>query len=150
MSTVGPAKMIFESNLKTNLDEADRVYNSINALIDRHIAANGISAPEGGVYTPVWEPKEERTELDFASGAVSAIVWATGFTPDWSYVRLPIFDGTGYPAHRRGVTNVPGAYVLGLPWLWTWGSGRFLSVGRDAEYVVKQEAVRRDMVQAAE
>ena len=71
------------------------------------------------------------------SRAASAlIVWATGFTPDWSYVRLPIFDGSGYPVNRRGVTSVPGVFVLGLPWLWTWGSGRFLSVGRDAESVV--------------
>ena len=70
------------------------------------------------------------------------MVWATGFTPDWSYVRLPIFDGTGYPAHRHGVTTIPGVYVIGLPWLWTWGSGRFLSVGRDAEFVVQQECSR--------
>ena len=78
------------------------------------------------------------------------MVWATGFSADWSYVRLPIFDGTGYPANRRGVTSVPGVYVLGLPWLWTWGSGRFLSVGRDAEAVVSAEVARRNMVQAAE
>jgi putative flavoprotein involved in K+ transport len=77
------------------------------------------------------------------------VVWATGFTPDWSYVRLPIFDGTGYPAHRHGVTTVPGVYVVGLPWLWTWGSGRFLSVGRDAEFVVQQEYSRAS-AQAAE
>ena len=56
--------------------------------------------------------------------------------------RLPIFDGNGYPVHRRGVTAVDGVYVLGLPWLWTWGSGRFLSVGRDAEHVVGHLAAR--------
>jgi putative flavoprotein involved in K+ transport len=50
-------------------------------------------------------------------------------------VRLPLFDGRGYPSHERGVTREPGFYVLGLPWLHTWGSGRFVGVGRDAEYL---------------
>jgi putative flavoprotein involved in K+ transport len=147
---VEKGRMIFEQNLRANLDEADRVYNGINALIDKYIAEKGVSAPEGGAYKPVWQPDDEPAELDLVAAGVAAVVWATGFTADWSYVRLPIFDGTGYPANRRGVTSVPGVYVLGLPWLWTWGSGRFLSVGRDAEAVVNAELERRNMVQAAE
>jgi putative flavoprotein involved in K+ transport len=150
LASVAKGRMIFEPNLRANLDEADRVYNGINALIDKHIADKGVSAPEGGVYKPVWQPGDEPAELDLVAAGVAAVVWATGFSADWSYVRLPIFDGTGYPANRRGVTSVPGVYVLGLPWLWTWGSGRFLSVGRDAEAVVSAEVARRNMVQAAE
>lgn len=64
-------------------------------------------------------------------------------------MRLPIFDGTGYPMHRRGVMATPGFYVVGLPWLWTRGSGRFLSVGRDAEHVVQHMLQRRRMGAAA-
>jgi len=135
--------MAFEPNLKANLDGADRVYNGINALIDRHIEAQGLEAPPASIYEPVWAPESEPTSLDLAKAGVSAIVWATGFTADWSYVQLPIFDGTGYPVHQRGVTGVSGVYVLGLPWLWTWGSGRFLSVGRDAEFLVRSEMARR-------
>lgn len=133
---VSGGKMLFEPNLKANLDAADRVYNGINALIDRYIAEHGIDAPPPSVYTPEWEPAQETTELDLAAEGITSVVWATGFRPNWAFVGLPIFDGTGYPVHRRGVTDVPGLYVLGLPWLWTWGSGRFLSVGRDAEHVV--------------
>lgn len=140
LDDVRAGRMIFAPNLTANLDAADRVYNGINALIDRHIAQAGISAPPPSVYAPLWTPRTEPAELDLAQ--VGAIVWATGFTPDWSYARLPIFDGTGYPVHRRGVTGVAGAYVAGLPWLWTWGSGRFLSVGRDAEFLVAQETRR--------
>jgi putative flavoprotein involved in K+ transport len=140
LNDVRSGRMIFEPNLAANLDAADRVYNGINALIDRHIAEKGVAAPPPSVYTPVWTPAAEPRALDLAD--VGSIVWATGFTPDWSYVNLPIFDGTGYPVHRRGVTGVDGVYVIGLPWLWTWGSGRFLSVGRDAEHLVARE-VRR-------
>jgi putative flavoprotein involved in K+ transport len=142
MTDVAAGKMLFEPNLKRNLDGADRVYNGINALIDRHIAEKGIDAPEGGPYVPLWEPEGETIELDLDAQGITGVVWATGFTPDWSYVGLPIFDGTGYPFQRRGVTGIDGVYVLGLPWLWTWGSGRFLAVGKDAEYVVDHLAVR--------
>lgn len=144
MSGVAGGKMLFEPNLKANLDAADRVYNGINALIDRYIAEKGISAPPASVYEPVWEPETEPTALDLNSAGVTSVIWATGFRPDWSFVGLPIFDGTGYPVHKRGVTDVPGLYVLGLPWLWTWGSGRFLGVGRDAEHVVAHLAARRE------
>ncbi|MBY5758005.1 MSMEG_0569 family flavin-dependent oxidoreductase [Rhizobium leguminosarum] len=143
MSGVAAGRMLFEPNLKANLDGADRVYNGINALIDRHIAENGIEAPAGSSYVPVWEPEAEIAELDLKAEGITSVIWATGFSPDWSFVGLPIFDGNAYPVHRRGVTAVDGVYVLGLPWLWTWGSGRFLSVGRDAEHVVGHLAARR-------
>jgi putative flavoprotein involved in K+ transport len=42
----------------------------------------------------------------------------------------------------RGVTPVPGVYFLGLPWLYTWGSGRFSGVARDAEYLAEHIKVR--------
>lgn len=135
MTGVSEGRMQFEPNLKANLDAADRVYNGINALIDKHIAQNGIEAPEPSVYQPLWEPESEPAALDLAAEGVTSVIWATGFTPDWSYVGLPIFDGTGYPVQKRGVTGVDGVYVLGLPWLWTWGSGRFLAVGKDAEHI---------------
>jgi putative flavoprotein involved in K+ transport len=142
METVSGGRMIFEPNLKANLDGADRVYNGINALIDRYISEKSIDAPEGTPYSPLWEPQGEITELDLRAEGITSVIWATGFRPDWSFVGLPIFDGNAYPVHRRGVTALDGIYVLGLPWLWTWGSGRFLAVGRDAEHVVGQLADR--------
>ncbi|QWW68832.1 MSMEG_0569 family flavin-dependent oxidoreductase [Rhizobium sp. WYJ-E13] len=140
MEGVSAGRMLFDANLKSNLDNADRVYNGINALIDRHIAEKCIDAPPASVYVPLWEPDSEPAELDLKAEGITSVIWATGFSPDWSYVGLPIFDGTGYPVQRRGVTGIDGVYVLGLPWLWTWGSGRFLAVGKDAEHVVNHLA----------
>jgi putative flavoprotein involved in K+ transport len=150
VSNVENGQMIFDPNLGANLDEADRVYNGINELIDKHIARANASAPAAQRYNAVWRPDSEPKELDLIAAGVSTVIWATGFTPDWSYVQAPIFDKTGYPINRRGVTSVPGVYVVGLPWLWTWGSGRFLSVGRDAESVVGAEVERRRVLHAAE
>lgn len=108
----------------------------INDAIDRHIAARGIDAPPGLPYRPCWEPDRDGPgELDLDALGIRTVVWATGFRSDWSMVKLPAFDGTGYPTHDRGVTAVHGLYVIGLPWLHTWGSGRFAGVGRDARHI---------------
>ena len=66
------------------------------------------------------------------------MIWCIGFKPDFGWVDAPIFNGRGQPVHHRGVTPQPGLYVLGLPWLHTWGSGRFSGVARDALYLAEQ------------
>ena len=139
----------FADDLTKNLDNADRVYNGICALIDDHIARNAIEAPASPHYQPVWRPTDAPTELDPAKSAISTVIWTTGFRSDWSWVDLPIFDGAGYPTHRRGVTSMDGVYVLGLPWLYTWGSGRFVGVGRDAAFISEQIASDRAALQGA-
>ena len=57
-------------------------------------------------------------QLDLELGEdVRTVLWATGFRPDYSWLDLPIFDRNGDLKHNRGVADVPGAYVLGLPYL---------------------------------
>jgi putative flavoprotein involved in K+ transport len=131
-------KLRFGDDLRKNLDAADASYNNICAMIDKYIDGEGITAPPGHRYTPVWQPDRPVTELDPVAAGITSIVWSTGFRSDWSWIDLPIFDGAGYPTHRRGVTSMPGVYVLGLPWLYTWGSGRFVGVGRDAGYLAER------------
>lgn len=122
--------------LREHLDHADDVYRNINRSIDTYIAKQGITAPAQPEYVAVWEPVTEPTELDVASAGITSIVWATGFHTDFSWVQAPVLSERGKPRHRRGVTEVPGLYFIGLPWLHTWGSGRFSAVGADAEHIV--------------
>lgn len=138
MTDVIDGVMTFKPNLKANLDRADQVYNGINAMIDGYIERSGIKAPEATVYQPVWDPETERVELDLISEGVNSVIWATGFRPNWSYADLPIFNGAGYPVQERGITPVKGAFVVGLPWLWTWGSGRFLGIAEDAAFIANR------------
>ena len=70
------------------------------------------------------------------------MVWATGFRSDWSWIDVPAFTGSGYPEHERGVTAVPGLMFVGLPWLNSWGSGRFSGIAEDAEHVVSAIVAR--------
>jgi putative flavoprotein involved in K+ transport len=142
LDTVEGGVLRLQDDLAKNLDGADAVYNGICGLIDRHIAEEGIDAPAGDHYRPVWQPEAAATTLDPAAAGITSIVWSTGFRPDWSWVELPIFNGAGYPVHRRGVTGLEGAYVLGLPWLHTWGSGRFVGVGRDAAFLAERIAAQ--------
>jgi putative flavoprotein involved in K+ transport len=142
MKLYGPAtafrdgKLCFAPKLRQHLDHADDVYRSINRSIDAYIESRGIDAPPSDEYTAVWEPSEEPAELDLAAAGITSIVWATGFHTDFSWVKLPVLDERGRVQHRRGVTNTPGIYFLGLPWLHTWGSGRFSGVKTDAEYLL--------------
>jgi putative flavoprotein involved in K+ transport len=128
----------FLPNLKNNLDEADKVFNGINASIDKYIAANLIDAPPGAPYVPVWEPAQERATLSLKKSGIASVIWCIGFAPDFAWVDAPVFNGRGDPVHLRGVTQQDGLYFIGLPWLHTWGSGRFSGVARDAEYLAGQ------------
>jgi len=143
MCGVDDGVLKFEPRLGAALDHADKIYNSINAGIDKYIAANGIDAPAGEPYVPVWLPNEERTELDLQAAGITSIIWCIGFAPDFSWLDAPVFNGRGHPQHFRGVTQQPGLYFLGLPWLHTWGSGRFSGVARDALYLAERIEARR-------
>jgi putative flavoprotein involved in K+ transport len=131
---------IFQPKLAEMLDNADAVYNNINSRIDQYIESHGISAPPPSLYQPVWQPPVERGRLSLADSNITSVVWCVGLKPDYGWLQLPVFDSRGYPAHQRGVTDEPGVYFIGLPWLHTWGSGRFSGVARDAEYLVNRIA----------
>lgn len=128
-------RLAFLPTLRAALDSADEVYRSICRDIDRHIEAHSIDAPPATPYAPVWEPGEEPAQLDLAEAGITTVVWAIGYRPDYRWVRAGVFDGSGRPTHTRGATSSPGLFFLGLPWLHTWGSGRFLGIAADAEHV---------------
>jgi putative flavoprotein involved in K+ transport len=138
MTDVDGSTLRFAPRLAQVLDQADAVYNRINASIDQHIAARGIQAPPGQAYSPVWAPAAERTTLDLVASGISAVIWCIGFAPDFTWLDAPVFNGRGQPQHARGVTRQEGLYFLGLPWLHTWGSGRFSGVARDALYLAER------------
>ena len=75
---------------------------------------------------------------------VDAIIWATGYRPDYSWIELPILDGDGRLRHRRGVTDVPGLYFLGLTWQWTRGSALIGWVKDDAAFLMERLAATNE------
>jgi putative flavoprotein involved in K+ transport len=84
----------------------------------------------------------ERT-VSFADGTmldVDAVIWATGYCFDHSWIELPLAYEDGKLRHRRGVTDVPGLYFLGLPWQHTRGSALLGWVKDDAEFIAGEIA----------
>jgi putative flavoprotein involved in K+ transport len=80
-------------------------------------------------------------KVSFADGSeldVDAVIWATGYRPNHSWINLPIADASGGVRHRRGVTDVPGLYFLGLSWQHTRGSALLGWIKHDAEFVAEQ------------
>ena len=71
--------------------------------------------------------------IDGSELQVDAVIWATGYRLDHSWINLP--SGDGLIPHKRGVTEVPGLYFLGLQWQYTRGSALLGWVKDDAEYI---------------
>jgi putative flavoprotein involved in K+ transport len=78
------------------------------------------------------------TSTDGSALNVDAVVWATGFRLDHSFIELPVFDDRGRATHPRGVTDIPGLYFLGLPWQYTRGSALLGWVKDDAQYITER------------
>ena len=146
--SVQDGTLAFADDLAENLDRADRVSDSIKDSIDAWIDGHGLDAPTEHRYVPVWRPPaptpDPARELDLAAAGITSVIWATGYTRDDRWIEVPVFDGRGYPTHRRGVTSAPGLYFLGLPWQHTWGSGRFGGVAADAAYLAERIEAQRD------
>ncbi|MDN7196262.1 FAD-dependent oxidoreductase, partial [Klebsiella pneumoniae] len=141
-------KLHTADDLRANLDGADATAQKIKDSIDAWIAQQGIDAPVEARYQAPWQPDGPAEPIDLA--AISAIIWAVGFHTDFSWIEVPAFDEKGYPRHQRGVSVEAGLYFLGLPWLWTWGSGRFEGVGDDALWQAEIIARRAGHIAAQE
>jgi putative flavoprotein involved in K+ transport len=85
--------------------------------------------------------------VTFADGSeveVDAVIWATGYRPDYSWIDLPVLDSNGRLRHGRGVTDVPGLFFLGLTWQWTRGSALIGWVKDDAAFLAEQIAASNE------
>lgn len=95
----------------------------------------------GVVFLPrVVAVREGKPELENGQIMdVDAVIWATGYKPDYDWIKLPIFDQEGYPLHTRGmVEKAPGLFFLGLPFLSGISSSLLGGIGKDAERIVER------------
>jgi putative flavoprotein involved in K+ transport len=132
------------NDLNESLAKADKFEADLVRMIDKFILNNGIDVP------PETLPNlkdgyavEKVLELDLDAKGINTIIWAHGFAFDFSMVKLPVTDVDGYPIQQRGVTDFPGLYFIGLPWLSKYKSGLLAGVGEDAGYVASHLASRK-------
>lgn len=142
----------FAPDLGENIAAGDATYLSLLDAADAFVARNGLDLPEepeARILGP--DPAcltEPLRELDVSAAGVNAIVWATGFKNDYSWLEVDAFDERGRPNHSRGVSPELGVYFLGLPWLSRRGSSFIWGVWHDAKYLADHIlSVRRYLAQ---
>jgi len=114
--------------------------------VDVYIEKNGIQVPsDDTVYPPgiqTWPKMESPDSLNLIDAGILTIIWSTGFKYDFDWIKLPVTGDHDYPIQKRGVTEYPGLYFIGLQWMFGSKSAQFIGVGEDAEYVAGHIAER--------
>ena len=133
--------LVFSDDLPERLGLVEAAfYQRMKPMFDSYIAATGMSAPEPEPpRKDDWLPSEP-ARLNLEAANVTSVLWATGYRLDFSILDIPVLDEWNYPRHHRGVTEHPGLYAVGLPWLTGHGSSIVAGVGRDAEYIAQHIA----------
>src|SRR5205085_1462125 len=116
-------------------------------MLDAHVERHGLNLPADPAARAVLADPLCLTEpirrLDLASEDIHAVIWATGYGVDFGWIELPVKGGSGDPVHRKGISEVPGLYFLGLPYLSKLYSAFLSGVGDDAAVLADHIAARR-------
>jgi len=139
--------MKFADDLAENIHAGDDNYLSLLREADEYIEAHGLDLPpEPEAHELGPDPEcvvNPLRELNLAAAGVTSIIWATGFSQDYSWLHVDSFDEKGRPIHQRGVAKAEGIYFLGLPWQSRRGSSFIWGVWHDARYIADQIQIQR-------
>ena len=110
-------RALFSGGLRNVFSLADLKMNRLLDTFDEWALTSGrdaeFDAPER--FAPTVPPDSGRLQVDLRSGEIRAVVWATGFRPDYGWLDVPVVDDKGHLRHDGGVVGSPGLYALGLP-----------------------------------
>jgi putative flavoprotein involved in K+ transport len=116
-AAVRNGRALFSGGLRNVLSLSDLKMERLLDTFDEWARTDGgnpeVGAPER--FAPTEVPRSVRWELDLRSGEIRAIVWATGFRPDYEWLDVPVVDEKGRLRHDGGAVDSPGLYALGLP-----------------------------------
>ena len=135
--------IFLQPNAATNIRFADEFSKKMKRMIDDYIQKSQLYAPPPE-EDPDDDPVEaasfasDSTSLNLKKNNITSIIWATGFVGDFSYLKLPVFNGNGMLSHKNGVSEIDGLYFLGLPWLRKRKSGIILGIEEDARFMANQ------------
>lgn len=139
----------FESDLIDNVTRGDRNYLELLDAADAYIERNGLDLPEEPEAREMPSDPEclinPIQQLDLEEAGVTTIIWATGYTQDYSWLNTPnAFEAKSQkPLHQRGVSAEPGIYFVGLPWLSRRGSTFIWGVWHDAKHIAGHIGTQR-------
>lgn len=135
--------VFLKPNAADNIRYADDFSKRIKTMIDDHIQSEHIIAP-----APEDDPEDfpdenaecasSITSLNLKENKITSVIWATGFTGDFSYLKFPVVDSTGAPKHHDGIPDIKGLYFLGNPWLRKRKSGIILGIDEDSGFIAEK------------
>jgi putative flavoprotein involved in K+ transport len=116
-AAVRDGRALFSGGLRNVFSLADlkmeRLLDTFDEWAGTHRRDAEVDPPER--FAPTRVPQASQLQLDLRSGEIRAIVWATGFRPDYGWLDVPVVDAKGRLRHEGGVVDSPGLYALGLP-----------------------------------
>ncbi len=140
--------MYFATDLAENIARGNTNTLSVLDDADAYIARNGLHfAEEPEARNVGLDPKcvtDPIRELNLKEAGITSIIWATGFTADYSWLKVDALDEEGKPKHHRGISTEPGIYFLGLPWQSCRGSSFIWGIWHDARYLADQISIQRN------
>ena len=139
--------LLVDDSLAVHLRFGDERSAEFKRNVDGYIERSGVEAPTpevdaADVPQPTLALREPIRSLDLRVEGIRTVIWATGFTADFSWIDAPVQDADGAPIHERGVSPTPGLYFLGFPWLSSRKSGIVFGIASDAEYIADRIAER--------
>ena len=137
----------FSPDLAENLATGDRDLLALLDEADAYVARNGLDLPEDPSVRVI--PPDPACvvnpigSLNLVGSGITTILWATGYSVDFSWLNGNGVDPEGHPVHNRGVSREPGVYFLGQPWQTRRGSSFIWGVWYDARYIADHIAKQR-------
>ena len=144
-------RVTFADDLVATTAASDAKLATLLARIDEFTERTGLASESGEAepFEPSWPLfTDAETSLDLRATGITAILWATGFRRRYPWLKVPVLDGRGEIRHDRGITEVPGLYVLGLQFQRRRKSAFIDGVGADAaevaDHIVRHAFERAD------
>ncbi len=129
----------FAPDVGANLAFADGFFEErFRGLIDRYIEAAALDCPSADpTVTVAFEPPVvERLDLDRAG--IGTVLWTTGYRQSLGWIEPSITDDMGFARQVRGVSDIPGLYLLGSLWQHDQGSATLFGLQRDARVLAER------------
>jgi putative flavoprotein involved in K+ transport len=139
LTAVDGERLRLAPDLPANVAAADRFFDErFKPLIDRLIAAAGIDAPPAEPPAVVDYEPPIIEELDLVAAGIGTVLWTTGYRQDLGWIEPSITDDMGFARQVRGVTEIPGLYVIGSLWQHDQASATLVGMARDASVLAER------------
>ena len=134
LAGIHDGKAQFSGSLPNQCALSDLKMNRLLDRIDEWATENSLDGEidPSHRFDPTRVAESPPLGMDLMNGEIRTIFWATGFRPDYSWLDLPVFDRKGRIRHDGGVVELPGVYLMGIPFLRRRKSSLIDGAGDDA------------------